>query len=419
MAAHPSEVFCTVPHSHDKEVFVEKAAQPTDVALPYRWVILAMMVGCFVFTFFVRFTWPPLIPVVVPVLGMKMTQAGAYMSAFYLGYVITQIPAGILADRFGVRIILAVSLIIEGISTLGMGYITTYDTGFALRVITGLGAGAVFAACARSLMEWFPAKERGTAFGIMLGAPSAGIVLSSVIVPPLNTAIGWTGAFQAVGIATIVMGVVIFALVRSSTQTAVGGSMFGGFPVIFRSRDIILTALAGFCLMWVELGTATWAIAHVKKLGFTLGAAGTVMMFYGIGGLISPPLSGWVSDKIGHRKWILIVAYLIIAPMTVAFGYQTNMTMLCVMGFLFGFCSYIANPHLTILISEFAGKQWAATANGASNVIFQLAPMVGPVVMGWSIDTTGSFATVWWVMAAGPLLGILLLLPVNPENKRD
>jgi MFS transporter, ACS family, hexuronate transporter len=397
---------------------VEKTLQSTDVAVPYRWVILAMMVCCFVFTFFVRFTWPPLIPVVVPVLGMKMTQAGAYMSAFYLGYIITQIPSGILADRYGVRVILALSLIIEGVSTFGMGYITTYDSGFALRVITGLGAGAVFSACARSLMEWFPAKERGTAFGIMLGAPSAGIVLSSVIVPPLNTAVGWAGAFKVVGAATVLVGILIFLLVRSSEQSQGGGSMFGGFKVIFRSRDLILTALAGFCLMWVELGTATWAIAHVKKLGHSLGAAGSVMMFYGIGGLISPAISGYVSDRIGHRKWILIGALLIIGPMTVVFGYQTDLTMLCAMGFVFGFCSYLANPHLTILISEFAGKQWAATANGASNVIFQTAPMIGPVVMGWSIDTTGSFSTVWWVMAAGPLLGILLMLPVNPENKR-
>src|SRR5271157_4993111 len=101
---------------------------------PYRWVILALTAGCFLFTFITRFTWPPLIPVVMPVLKMTAAQAGAFMLAFYLGYIITQIPAGILADRFGVRVILGVSLIIEGISTSCFGFITTYDTGFALRM---------------------------------------------------------------------------------------------------------------------------------------------------------------------------------------------------------------------------------------------------------------------------------------------
>lgn len=386
----------------------------------FRWVILILTVGCFLLTFISRFTWPPLIPVVVPELGMKMTQAGAFMSAFYIGYVITQIPAGVLADRFGVRLILAASLVIEGLTTLGMGYISTFDMGFWLRVATGLGAGAVYAACTRALMEWFPARERGTAFGILLAAPSLGIVLSNYVVPALNSAVGWQGAFKTVGAATVIVGLLVFFLVRTSNETKSNDSMFGGFKVIFGSRDLILTALAGFCLMWVELGTATWANAYIKnELGHTVTAAGLVMIFYGIGGVLAPLFSGYISDKIGQRKNILILSYVLNIPLTIIFGYQTTITMLCIMGFLFGFCSYMANPHLTVMISEFAGKEWAATANGTANFIFQLASMAGPVVLGWSIDFTGAFSSVWWIMAAGPLVGILLLLPVKPESKRE
>jgi ACS family hexuronate transporter-like MFS transporter len=357
-------------------------------------------------------------PVVVPILNMKMSQAGAFMSAFYIGYVITQIPAGVLADYFGIKFILAFSLVVEGLSTFGMGYIGSYESGFALRVVTGLGAGAVFAACARALMEWFAPKERGTAFGLLLGAPSAGILLSGLIVPAINKSFGWEAAFQAVGAATVVVGIIVFFLVKTSSQVKNGGSMFGGFRIVFGSKDLILTSLAGFCLMWVELGTATWTFASIKHLGFSLSSAGTVLMFYGIGGLIAPFVSGYLSDKVGHRKYILIISLAIIAPVTVLFGYQATIASLSVMGFIFGFVSYLANPHLTVMVSEFAGKEWAATANGTANFIFQLAPMIGPVVMGWTIDVTGAFASVWWIMAAGPVLGILLLLPVNPENKR-
>ena len=384
----------------------------------YRWVVLGLMFACFLFTFVARFAWPPLIPVVVPALGMKMTQAGAFMSAFYFGYVITQIPAGILADRFGVRMILAVSLIVEGFSTFGMGYMESYDTGFWLRVVTGLGAGAVFAACARALMEWFPAKERGTAFGIMLAAPSGGIVLSNFIVPALNQSFGWQGAFKAIGIATVILGVAIYLMIRTSEQPKAENGILGGFRVLLVNKNIILTALAGFCLMWVELGTATWANAYVKKLGFSLADAGLVMITYGIGGILAPMISGYISDKMGNRKMLLIISYVLIIPLTVCFGYQTTMMMLCLVGFAFGFCSYLANPQLTILISEFAGKDLAATANGCSNFIFQLAPMIGSVVLGWSIDTTGSFNTVWWIMAAGPLVGIFLLIPVGVKNNQ-
>ena len=379
----------------------------------YRWVILALMFLCFLFTFLTRFAWPPLIPVVVPALKMNMTQAGAFMSAFYFGYVITQIPAGMLADRFGVRLILGASLVIEGLSTFGMGYMASYDAGLWLRAITGLGAGAVFAACARALMEWFPAKERGTAFGIMLAAPSGGIVLSNYIVPALNQAFSWQGAFKAIGIATVILGIAIYFMVKTSDQPKGEKSMFAGIKVVFSNRNILLTAIAGFCLMWVELGTATWANAYIKKLGFSVADAGMVMIAYGIGGIIGPMVSGYISDKIGNRKLLLIVSYILIIPLTIYFGYQTTISMLSLVGFLFGFCSYLANPQLTVLISEFAGKEWAATANGFANFIFQIAPMISPLILGWSIDTTGNFNAVWYMMAAGPLVGIFVLMAVG------
>jgi ACS family hexuronate transporter-like MFS transporter len=102
----------------------------------------------------------------------------------------------------------------------------------------------------------------------------------------------------------------------------------------------------------------------------------------------------------------------------VIFGYQHTMTMLVALGFLLGFISYIANPQLTVLISSFAGKEWAATANGTANFIFQMASMIGPFILGWSIDFTGSFSSVWWIMAAGPIVGILLMLSVDPTKTR-
>lgn len=375
----------------------------------YRWVVLTLTVFCFVLTFLIRFTWPPLIPIVVPILKMSMTQAGAYMSAFYIGYVITQIPAGILADRFGVRFILAASLVLEGISTWAMGSISTYDMGFWLRIATGLGAGAVYSACARALMEWFPVHERGTAFGIMLAAPSAGMVLANYLVPVLNSYIGWQGAFTSVGIATSIIGIVLYFLIKSEDSVKGAQPLLGGFKVVFSSKDLLLTALAGFGLLWVELGFATWAFAYIRKLGFTMVDAGLVLIWYGVAGVISPLVSGWLSDVLKNRKTIIIAAYVLSVPATIMFGYQTNLAMLSVWAFIMGIAHWAGNPHLTILVSEYAGREWAATANGVANCFFQAAPIIGSVVMGWSIDATGTFNTVWYIMAAGPLIGAILL----------
>jgi Sugar phosphate permease len=378
------------------------------------------MVASFLLTFISRMAWPPLIPVVAPALHMSNVQAGALMTAFYFGYIITQIPAGVLTDRLGVKAILTISLVLEGIATFAMRYMTNYDTGFWLRVIVGLGAGAVMSACTRAVTEWFPPEERGTAFGILLAAPSAGIVLSNYIAPALNSAFGWRGVFEIIGVFTALIGIMILFLVRTtSDQTSKSGNPLGGFKVIFQSKELILISLAGFCLLWSELGIATWANTYIKtKLGYSVETAGLVMIFYGIGGVVAPLISGYISDKIGKRKSILIFAYAAQIPATIIFGYMHSIGLLYFLGFLVGFLSYLANPHLSILVTQFAGKEWAATATGTTNFVWQLASMLGPIVLGWSIDATGSFSSVWYILSVGPLLGIFTLMAINENVRR-
>ena len=385
----------------------------------FRWVVLALVVLTWITTFLIRLTWPPLIPVVVPILHMKMTQAGAYMSGFYLGHFITQVPAGVLADRYGARIILTVTLVIGGISTIAMGSIHDFGAGLVLRVICGLAFGGHYSAAARVIMEWFRPEERGVAFGVLFSAPMAGIVLSSLIVVPLNQAWGWRWAFRSSGIIAIVIAIVLYSVLRisSAQSTERVPGVFAGFPIVFSNRNVLLPAMAGFCMLWVQVGASTWVFAHIKRLGFGPSTVATVVLIYGVGGVISPFVSGWLSDKIGHRKAISIVAFAITIPATITFGYQTAFATMIVWGFVFGFISYGPSPHLTIFISEAVERKYVGLANGTGNLIYQIAPVIVPLVTGWVIDVTGKFTSVWWILAAGPFLAIFLLLPVDSKRR--
>ena len=57
---------------------------------------------------------------------------------------------------------------IVGGTTWGMADIRSYEAGFWLRLATGIGSGSVYGACTRAVVDWFPPKERGTAFGIIM-----------------------------------------------------------------------------------------------------------------------------------------------------------------------------------------------------------------------------------------------------------
>ena len=130
----------------------------------YRWFILFLAVATYLMGFLSRFAWPPLVPVAVPALGFSMTEAGMYMTAFYLGYISTQIPGGMLGDRFGVRPVMVAALLIQAAASGGLGFIHDFHPGFLLRVLSGLSAGAVYAVCFKVMVRWFSVAQRGPAW---------------------------------------------------------------------------------------------------------------------------------------------------------------------------------------------------------------------------------------------------------------
>lgn len=384
----------------------------------FRWIILLLAFASFMFTFMSRFSWPPLIPVVGPVFDFTAAQAGSFMTAFYFGYIITQVPAGILSDRLGPRWILAGGLVLPGAMLFLMQYMVDYNQGFWLRFAMGLGAGAVMSAASRALTEWFPANERAVAWGVLMAAPSLGLLLPNFLVPIINQSIGWQGVMQVFGIASIVIGILVACFVRTADNSVKSsGNPFGGLKVVFTTKNLMILAAMGFSLMWAEIGLATWANAYFKQLGFSAKAGGMIMVVYGIGGVLAPPSSAFLSKKLGSMRKLVFWSFLIQIPLTIIFGYLQSYTVLMVMAFLLGYVSYLVNSPLNILVTDVAGKAWAATAIGSTNFIYQFAAMISPMVIGWTIDATGSFFSTWYIIAAGSLAGLILVSMLKMEEK--
>jgi ACS family hexuronate transporter-like MFS transporter len=387
-----------------------------------KWMVLALSVGCYLMGFIVRFTWPPMIAVAAPDLGIDMARAGMYMSAFYIGYVLTHIPAGVLADRFGVRYLLFTAMLLEGISSLAMAHIGSFSPGFWLRIVGGLGAGTVYAACVRSVTTWFSAKERGMAFGIMMLSPTAGVLLANQIVPYVVGRFAWQTAFSLVGWLAIGLAVLVLFTMKETGQRAEGKNFLEGLRFVFGHRDLMLMAFAGFALMWIQIGFISWGNTALKQFGYSLAQAGLAMTLFGVGGILGPMVSGFLADRTTNKKALVIAGYLAMIPLVLAFGHLNTFGILAAIACALGFLNGYANTFVPLLVSEYSGEEWAASAAGVTGSIFQIASILGPFVLGLSIDVTGSFTTVWWLLAVAPLGGAALLLlmhkpaPKKPES---
>jgi sugar phosphate permease len=298
-----------------------------------------------------------------------------------------------------------------------MQFMTSYAMGFWIRFVIGLFAGADMAAASRALTEWFPGKQRGVAWGFLMAGPSLGLLLPNWVIPPINAMWGWKAVFAIIGIVTFVIGILVAAFVRTSPTAQISrGNPLDGLKLVFTSPKLLLLALAGFSMMWAALGLATWANAYFKHLGFTSGVGGRIMVAYGCAAVVAPLTAVFWARLLGKMRRLIIIAFICQIPLTLIFGHVHAVSTLMIIGIVLGYMHYTVNSPLNILITDVAGKQWAGSAIGTTNFIFQFASMICPVVVGWSIDVTGTFGSCWYIVAAGSLVGLIAMSALKVQE---
>jgi sugar phosphate permease len=349
-------------------------------------------------------------PAVMPIMGINMTQGMAFMTAFYIGYTLTQIPGGILADRFGPRLVLSGALFVQGLSTLSLGLTESYQAGFLLRVVCGLGAGCVYAAWFKAVVTWFSPTQKGLAIGVVMTAPTLGVTIPNFIMPPLEVAWGWQNAFLGLGLFLIIMAGVFMVLMKDIKT--VGGqrkSFLVGLKFVVGNRNILFISLAGFSIVWCQIGFSSIANSYlVDMLAASKIEAGRIMMLYGLIGLLMPTLAGYLCAKLPDRKKTMIITvHIILIFVLILFGKMNTLTTATVAACILGIMIAFANPIYTIIIADNAGPEWAATAGGVGNCIFQFGALLGPLALGAAHDASGHYGWTWWILALGAFMGII------------
>ncbi len=385
-----------------------------------KWLMLFLMCCTFAVTFITRFVWTPLNATVSEELGLTAVQAGAFMSAFFVGYVITQIPGGYLADRIGVKWVLSAGILLSGVASLGMAYITSYGPGFVLRVITGLGGGVFMACATKVIADNFPnLKERGIAFGILQVGATVGSLVSNNMGAALLEAYGWQTAFRVTGYIAIAFAVVIFLVVPNirDKENARKITLITGLKITLSNRNVLMICLGSFFFSFMIMGIGTWSNRYLTNIGFTTSEAAYIWSFNRYAGIVATLLTGFIASKLHMKiKNYLILCYVVLAVSIVLFGFQSSYTVLIFFALLLGFFQNLPNAIINTQVTRFAPEGTAASVMGVQNTIFQLASTLSPIVVGYIVDTTGAFSICWYVLAAALLVGIVFLALIQEEK---
>jgi MFS family permease len=133
-------------------------------------------------------------------LGLPIAALGVFVTAFYAGYVLSNVVGGVTTDRIGGRITLSVSLFGLAVATFCFGYTPSLAVGLVLQCIMGLTAGADYAAGVKLVSTWFTRHERGRAVGLLMSASSIAVIATNAVLPGVVTQLGWRNTYHGLGI---------------------------------------------------------------------------------------------------------------------------------------------------------------------------------------------------------------------------
>jgi predicted MFS family arabinose efflux permease len=338
----------------------------------------------------------PLLPMIREDFGLDYTQAGLLVAAFTIPYGISQFPAGWLADRWSPRILL--SLGISGVAVAGLlaGLSPTYQFMLVCLVAMGVVGGGYHPASPPLIASVVEPQHLGRAMGLHMVGGSAPFFLAPLIAVALATLWGWRGAFIALAIPTLLLGIFFHLLLTrrmratAAAPTALSQSPRQEAPAPRRSRGQIVPfiVLSSFTHAFTYCVLAFVPLYLVDRFGLGKEAAAAFLSIYFSAGLWASLLGGVIADRLGSVPVVLTVCF-ITAPAIYLLTVMPGPLGIGALLFVMGVCNYIRTPvSETFLVSQ-TDERHRSTVLGAyyfSN--YEGGGVLAPL-MGFLIDRFG------------------------------
>jgi MFS transporter, ACS family, glucarate transporter len=389
----------------------------------YRYVVLAVAVFAFMQAHLHRMAFAPLIPRFVADLGLTYAAAGAIQTAYFLSYTLAQVPIGLIADRWGARRVMVASMAILAAGTLAFAASQGYGQALAARLVVGLGAAGIWVPNMFLVTAWFPPEERGRATGLMSAGGAAGGTLSLILVPWLAGYWGWRTAYGVLTVpALIALALVLVLLPRASAATPPARRRGGTLRGVLTSRAVWVLNLSALFAYGGSFSFITFLPAYlVKTMALSETQAGVITSLLTGGTVVSWPLAGMASDRLGLRKPIYLFSQTASVLVCVAFativgalGPYGAAAFALVAGFLIG-----GTILPFVMIVELFPAAQAATAAGVTNAATFLGGMLVPILLGRVLDVTDSFAAAFLVAATVQAVALVFGLFLTETGRRS
>lgn len=382
------------------------------------YIALALALGSGIALGLGRFSYALLLQPMRADLSWSYLTAGAMNTVNAAGYLIGALFAPRWLARHDARAILLAGGGGAALLLIAHGFVTSDAALYALRLLTGVASAAIFVAggvLAARLGSAHP-RRAGLLLGIYYGGVGSGIVVSSILVPPvLALALhhAWQWAWIALGVAamlaTWVMVTPTRPMVVTADQAQRQNAHFAWRPFGF--------GLAGYFMFGIGyIGYMTFVIALLREQGLGQGQAVAFFILLGFGVMASSWLWAWLLQRArGGEALGLLNGLLAVATILPVLG--SHPVLVFASGALFGsvFLSLVAST--TVLVRHNLDERYWAGGIAAFTIVFALGQIVGPTIVGWIADSAGGLARGFLFSALGLAIGAVLAFGQRPLSQ--
>lgn len=356
------------------------------------------------------------------------------IGTYYYTYSTCSLIAGIALDKFGAKKSLFVGTLILGIGCL-LFLISTQVAGVSGRLLQGAGCAFAFPGCVYLASKGFSSKSLATAIGFtqcigMLGGTAGQFVVGPWIEEGVNIDAFWLWS----GIATIITAFGLFFIIPSENKAkdleATQSHHIGylePYKIVFKNPQSWLCGIvSGLLFAPTTIFAMTWAVAFFQKdKQFIFHEAAITSAMVAFGWVFGCPLLGFITDKIGRRKPVLIGGAVLMIISLLQLIYLPDLYPAKISMFILGLGSGAAMIPYSV-IKEANPDYVKGSATGAINFItFGVTTLLSPVFSRWFGKSLGEVSSgdlhfqhsiLFWI--SGIVLAIIISLMLKETGSK-
>ena len=364
----------------------------------------------------------PVLPLYAQDFGASDAELGLIISLFGLGRLLVNLPAGRLAERVDQRRLLLASVFATVLCMFGTGLVTDLHQLFVLRFVTGLAGGFAITVGNAFVASSSKPATRGASMGLLHSFQLAGGALGPSFGGLVVSVWGMRAAFWCSGLVAVVF--LVWGAFRLATPEWVGSpERLDEAPTprlvtddllerptrgewLLRDPSFLAVCVVGFVVFFGRFGGQQFLVPilaydagmSVGQLGLALGAVTTVNILM-VGFAIR------LGDQVG-RKTVISVAVTLAATLSLGYIWADQAIVMLALLFVVGMLNSFSGPAPVAYLADVSPPARYGSAVGIYRTFGDMAALLGPLSLGWLLDTFGMSPTVVVLAAVGAAGGL-------------